>query len=357
MPYTLGQLKASTAGQAVGINPCDANFIAYCNEAQARLAVMGRWWGTWGKIRICVIDQCITWPDQVMTVEGVSLCGLPIFIRNPWWEFQETIRNPGVCCPSSGMCRANEMKDRGTVVQYADITAPARYRIYVPSIDDVGKTVIIQGNDQNNVPIRTKVGGVWIQGEQLTLAQPFVQSAFIYGPPGLLAVQKPITTNRLDVTSVDSATGQETNAATWLAYEQNPQYRRTFLQWMPKLCNNLPVPLNCSGDSTCRDCGDGCAPPVPNCTNITADALVRYAFTPALVDSDWLFLNMLAVRHGMKAMDREDKNQYDQANVEWELAKRVLRNELEAYDPPSRATVNVETFGTAHPSRIFAGFI
>ena len=70
---------------------------------------------------------------------------------------------------------------------------------------------------------------------------------------------------------------------------------------------------------------------------------MRLEFIPAIVDSDWLFIgNLQAIKHMMKAIQKEDRNQYQEAEREIQLALRSLRNELEAYSPNERSVINVQ---------------
>jgi len=85
---------------------------------------------------------------------------------------------------------------------------------------------------------------------------------------------------------------------------------------------------------------------------------VRLEFIPAVVDSDWLFIgNLQAIKHMMKAIQKEDRNQYTEAEREIQLALRALRNELEAYSPNERSVINVQPWGSAKIEYRFGGFI
>ena len=102
MRKTLAQAKNSTIAQAVGLATCDERFVQLLNEAQARLADMGKWWGTYKKLRICVTAGCITWPREVKTIEAMNLCGYNIPIQNQWYEFQTDERAPRTGCGREG---------------------------------------------------------------------------------------------------------------------------------------------------------------------------------------------------------------------------------------------------------------
>lgn len=348
MKKSLAQAKASTIPQAVGLAACDPRFLTLLNEAQARLADMGKWWGTYKKLRICVTAGCITWPREVKTVEAMNVCGVGIPIQNGWYEFQQDVPAPGIGCES---CEQRQLLDRGTVTQYRDFTGLSKVRVYLSQASDANKRVLLQGVDANGDAIRTldAVTGEYVWGEYVTLAAPFVESSSSFAVPVLTGAQKPVTNGRLTVTGVNVATGAETEVAVWEPAEESPCYRRTYL---------VNRPTGCSDGNSCADEGDGCVPAATDCTGNMMEAIVRMEFLPALVDSDWLFIgNLQALKHMMRAIQKEDRNEYTEAEREVQLALRALRNELEAYSPKERTVVNVLSYGTATPQKIFSGFI
>lgn len=348
MRTTLAQAKASSSGIARSINiaACDARFTEYVNNAQQRLSEMGKWWGTYRRLYVCLTGACITWPREVANVEGFTVCNEGIDLLNEWYEFGEGVSAPSA---SSVQCGAPSLMERANACQFTDIATSAKIRIYPTVAADAGVKVILQGLDPNANPIRTVVSGAYIDGEQLTLASPFATSTFEFKAPGLLGVQKPVTKGRLNVFSVDTVTGVETKIAIWEAGEVNPSYRRSYMPNMPTGCTR----------PACGCADNGCAPtPLPSCSGQLGEAIVRLEFIPAVVDTDWLFIsNIHAVAAGCRALLHEEREQDQRAEVEWARAKRILRNELEKYSPNSLTRVNARPHGTADPRRIFAGFI
>lgn len=349
MRSNLAEAKASRIPQAVGIAACDPRFVQLLNDAQARLSEMGKWWGTYRKIRVCVTAGCVTWPREVKTIEAMNVCGRGISIRNDWYEFQEDVQAPSTSCDS---CEEEQLLSRGMVSQYRDFTGLSKVRLYATVAADAGKRILVQGFDANGNVIRTldSVTGDWVDGEYLTLVAPagFVESTNSFAAPYLTGVQKPLTLGRITATGVNVTDSVETQIAVWSPSEMFPQYRRTFLVNMPNVACHT---------NECEDQGDGCAPANASCGNLVIEAIVRLDFVPAVVDADWLFIgNLEALRHMMRAIQLEDKELYVQAEREIQLSLRALRNELEAYSPSERTVVNVQPFGTAKPRQIFAGF-
>jgi hypothetical protein len=362
MRKTLAQAKNSTIPQAIGLATCDDRFLQLLNEAQERLAEMGKWWGTYKKLRICVTAGCITWPREVKTVEAMNVCGDNIPIQNQWYEFQTDERAPRTGCGREG-CEQDQLLDRGIVYQYRDFTGASKIRIYPDLTADAGKRVLLQGLDVNGNPIRTldAVTGEYVWGEYVTLPNPavtaYVETVSVFKQPGLTGAQKPLTQGSLTIVAVNQSTGVQTQIAIWAPSEQNPEYRRTYLINMPQVCGGTSG-CNATAENDCIDHGDGCVPPDEACTNTVIEAIVRLEFIPAVVDSDWLFIgNLQAVKHMMKAIQKEDRNQYPEAEREIQLALRALRNELEAYSPNERSVINVQPFGSAKIEYRFGGFI
>jgi len=362
MRKTLAQAKNSTIPQAVGLATCDERFLQLLNEAQARLADMGKWWGTYKKLRLCVVAGCITWPREVKTIEAMNLCGYNIPVQNQWYEFQTDTRAPRTGCGREG-CEQDQLLDRGMVTQYRDSVGNCYMRIHPQLAADAGKRVLLQGLDPNGDPIRTldTVTGEYVWGEYVTLPNPlvtaYVQTQNQFKQPGLTGAQKPLTQGSLTIIANNAVSGLLTQVAVWGPSEQNPEYRRTYLINMPEVCGGTQG-CNSSNDNCCIDHGDGCVPADEACTNTVVEAIVRLDFIPAIVDSDWLFIgNLQAIKHMMKAIQKEDRNQYTEAEREIQLALRSLRNELEAYSPNERSVINVQPYGSAKIEYRFGGFI
>lgn len=343
MRITLANVKASTIPGALGIAPCDPRFTRYLNESQARLATDGKWWGTYKRLRVCVSDGCVTWPEEVLVVEAITLGGVGLPIRNGWFEFMEDVRAPQTC--AEDQCAERQLLDRGTVYQFRNFTGLSKVRLYPASATDVGKRVLIQGLDANGNEIRTNdpTAG-WVSGEYLTLAMPFVESTNAFKSPGLTGVQKPVTNNRIVMTGVNTVTAVETQVAYWSPGVTVPEYRRTFL----------------TGRVSCAstDVAQGCEEAITDCATPIVNAIVRLKCIDAVADSDWMFIsNLRALKEAMRCIQKEDANQPQEAEVHYQNALRALRNELEQYSPKERMAVNVLPFGTAKPQRIFGGFI
>lgn len=386
---TLLDAKNSTIPNAIGINPCDPQFVSYINEAQERLAQAGKWWGSYQRMQVCATAGCIVWPREVMTVEGINVCNFSIPLRNGFYEFQENVR-----APSSRDCNAQRILiDRGVTPLFRNILVASNIRLYPTDTSDEGKSIILQGFDSNGIPIRTNRGTVeapdWIDGEEVVLTSPFAVSSNQFMPGGLRAVQKEATNNRVLVFGWDGTT--ESPLATWQPSETAPSYRLTYMTRFPdsretstsdccaeSAClNDAQIP-NVTGEVTTNivigtdegvaigtDEGVliGVGTSVSETTTFTCSgpsivAMVRRQFIPALVDTDWLYIsNIPALKFAVMSIRREEANEAAQAERFWGMAIRTLRNEIDAYVPPQKTIINVETQGTAPFSRVYGGFI
>ncbi len=215
----------STIARAIGVCVDDARVYDYINQACRRLLHKGLWAGSYGKFSVCTVDGCITWPRGIETIEAVADCCGTGSVRNMWYEFQET--GPGLlgqCNP----CLGNQLVDRGTVVSYRDMSGGnnSYIRAYPGDASDVGKTMILQGYDQNGQWIRTQDGAQWIDGEKVTLALPYIQTTKKF--TALTGVIREATNTATRLYEFNQTVFAEIDLAVYDPDETLPQYRRSF---------------------------------------------------------------------------------------------------------------------------------
>lgn len=342
MRKTLGQAKSSTIMQSIGISTCNPKFVALLNETQQELADAGKWWGTYQRMYVCVTGGCITWPRHVAAIEGFRMCGSGVKVLNEWYDFAEEVYSPGCCTTDTGWCSPQQLVARPNSPLVREFSLESTIRIYPASESDVGKRVLLQGIDANGNKIRSLDGSVYVDGVYLTLASPFAETTQTFNGPSLTGVQKPVTNDRLAVFSVDSE-GNELSIATWEPSEENPDYRRSWINGRPQ-------------DGFCCAASNGCST-IPNCTGSVAEAIVRLEFFPALVDTDWLFIgNIPALKEGMRSVQKRDRDR-EGADTHRGRAIELLRNEVEKYAPKSQVRVNFKPNGTASNRRVLAGMM
>lgn len=182
---TLADAKNSRIPAAMGICADEPKFLAILNEAQQRLLTKGKWWGTFGKFRICSSNGCITLPVQISTIEKAAICGSPIRVHDQWFEFLEnglglrsgmdTSSTSGTCCGTglnSWGCGVGEVLYRGRFCTFKDIIGTGKKLNFICDlVSDVGKEVLALGYDDNGNWIRTTQSGSIQDGEVIALAQ------------------------------------------------------------------------------------------------------------------------------------------------------------------------------------------
>ncbi|MFZ1539540.1 MAG: hypothetical protein WAT23_19445 [Chromatiaceae bacterium] len=344
MRYTVKQAKAISSGitSATGIIGCSPQFLERLSQAEVLLSQMGKWWGTYRRLWVCSSSDCVVWPRGVAVPLGLSVGGSGVRIHNEWYEFGDEVK-----APSTDDTDPTIAYDRPSVCHNTASPYPTwKLRLYPSVASDAGAKVIAQGYDDNGLVIRSQASdSAFIIGEELVLAAPFVDSTFTFAGSWLTGVQKPITNGRVLAYAVSPA-GDETQIGTWEASEENPSYRRSFIPGInSRTCTSTPCATT------------GCDP-APTCTGRVFDAIVRMEPVPLLHDSDWLFLgNLGAYSAAIKSIIARDNGQYQAAEIELETAKRLLRNELETYDPAARTVVRSHPHGTAKLNRVLGGFI
>lgn len=337
--------------QRLKLVPCSTEFITLLNRAQEELAMEGRWWGTYQRLRILGNKSCIVWPADVAVVERLQICRDTVMVRNSWYEFEAYEKAPALRNNDwYNNEAASQLLDRGLATTYGEWDGVLnQLRFYPTNSSDVGKRILVQGVDQNGVQVRTQdsVSGDWIDGEYVTLAYPYATTANIFQYP-LAGLQKPITDGWVSVTTYNTITGSESQVANYHPYEQNPAYRRTYLT---QSCCRLLQPLPVKNSDGCNS--DNCWP-----WQIYT-ALVSKSFSPAYIDTDWLFISMLgALESMMRSIQLADE--YDQAGANFyrSEATRKLRNYTERMEGgKERTAVNIQPLGSAHNSRVLDGMM
>lgn len=234
MRLTVSQV-APLVAQVTGVCDTSTKVYSYINQACRRLLQSGLWAGCYGRFTIVPDSGCITWPRGIETIESISTCCNIGTVRNQWFEFQEASYGMLDSDPSGV---GNQLADRGTVCSYKDMSGGTNsyIRVYAGDLSDVGRTIILQGYDQNGTWIRTLVNSVWIDGELLTQTANYVQSTKKF--TSLTGVQRHSTNTITRLYEYNATTLLEIDLAVYDPDEILPQYRRSFLtNW----CSDTPA--------------------------------------------------------------------------------------------------------------------
>ncbi len=178
-------LKDSYIPRTLALCPTADTFRDYSNEAVETLMTRGNWLGTVQKIAVCVYNGCVTWPREVGTILAMNFCNGTVPVWNNWFSFmpltKDVFNQPGGF-GFQNACFRGMLNTEHT--GYSPVFNPIKcgknvyIRAYPSVLQDVGKTVTIFGTDENGQTIRSKVDGEWVEGITLTLATPFVSTAF-----------------------------------------------------------------------------------------------------------------------------------------------------------------------------------
>lgn len=280
----------------------------YLNEAVIRLLPRGQWRGTVPRYQVCPTSNCITWPRHVESIIGFAICSQPITIRSHWYEFLGY--GPGNMRVSD-YCPGNQLMDRGLAVAFDDICGEdKKIRVYLDNPSDAGKTILLQGYDENRNWVLTDDGNV--NGELITLPSPpntWVDTDTVWMPGGLVGVQKQLTKGVVRLFELDTVTALQRPLAIYEPDELVPEYRRSVV---PGLADSGPC---CGSD--------------PACTQPSVTVLAKLKFIPVRAETDYLMIGNIAALKDMcqSIKAREDHNQKDALLLE-ASAIQVLEQEL-----------------------------
>lgn len=126
-------------------------------DAIELLSIKGEFDPLLGYVDICVIDQCITLPREVEQVLAINLDGRPMLGKNPFHTFH--LNGPG-----DFLNDRFSWTDVGQFPTYRDLPCPGKLIAFLDSPEDSGKELRVFGFDDQNRPLRTKVGETWEDG-------------------------------------------------------------------------------------------------------------------------------------------------------------------------------------------------
>jgi hypothetical protein len=228
--------------------------------------------------------------------------------------------------------------ERNNVVTFSELSNPPKIlRVYATENSDVqaAKRVLFQGTDTSDNVIYTQDVLNEVQGEFVTLDNPFIDSTYQYNT--LTGIQKDITSGQVQIFQVDPTTGVESLMLTMEPTEQVAGYRRYYI-------NNLPA-------DCCR------ATNTPALLQVTA--IAKLELIPVMVDTDYLlFHNLEAIIEEAQSVrySEIDKSEAKQMAQEKHLqAVRLLQGELVHYLGKDRPAVSFAPFGSARLERAGIG--
>lgn len=298
----------------------------------------GKWWGTYASFRMCVTNGCVTLPRQIACVESAAICGVPLTVRDQWFEYLES--GAGLIDGQCGLWGERglwgEASMRGRSPTFSDIKQPGSQIKFVCDVAaDVGQVVIVTGWDANGNTVRTMQGGVWANGEAITLAQ----GAGTVSTTVFARIQDILFPQVMDGQSwlyehsgsVDRLIGQ---------YEYNntrpsfARYQFPSLTPNPAACGIPPCPGPCNTNSQVQpQLTISCDYPA----NFRVDIMGKLEHIPVALDNDYLILGnsnaMLVMMQGIqKSIEEPNAIVKDQIlAVAQKAAEILLDQELNHY--------------------------
>lgn len=250
-------------------------------------------------------SACITWPRQIESVVGFRICNSPGIIRSHWYEFMG--EGPGGI-PAESWCLGNTLADRGMAVAFDDICGEdKKIRVYCDLPTDVGKTILLQGLDDNRNWVLTSNGDV--NGELVTLAMPWVDTTTVWAPGGLVGVQKQLTKGPVRLFELSTVTALQRPLAIYEPDEKLPEYRRSLVPGL-------------------ADAGPCCNAP-EGCTQATVTVLAKLKFIPVRAETDYLLIgNTAALKDMCQAIKKREDNLIAESLAYEASAVQVLEQEL-----------------------------
>lgn len=322
MKLTVSQVKASRIPAALNVCPTDARLLPWVNESIERLLRKALYIGTYGRFRICATDGCITLPPQIASIERVAICGVPVPLHDMWFEFLSNGLGPrnascstsGGCGCGTGACGVAEANLRGWFPTFADIRGTAKkLRLIADVSADVGKRVLCLGYDENNNWIRTNPGGVWQDGETVTLAQSPGTDTTKFFDGGVTGIQfLDAREGQVWLYERDTVASTSRMIGSYQYFETNPSYARYL----------FPSVFAQPSDS--------------GCTTTQVEIVGRLEYFPVAKDTDVLLIgNIPALKNmavAVKTYEEAVNNADLQRAAAFEaMAMKELDNEIEFY--------------------------
>lgn len=293
--------------KAAGMCEDDPRLLEVLNRAVQRLLPKGKWVGTTIRYRICTSSNCITWPRQIETIEAMAIEGRPHRVRNDWFEFLES----GQGILDNQTTNGLQLVDRGEAVAFDDITANSwgYIRIYTDLPEDSGKTIILQGYDENANWIRTLDDGAYIDGLKVAIqTDPGTITTTTQKFSRLTGVIKDVTNGNVRLYEYDGSA----NVRALAIYEPDetlPSYRRSYV---PGLRN-----VNQGSDT---------------CARASVEVVAKLRFIPVSKENDFLLIgNIQALESETKAIRAFDNELNDKAYAFEARAVQYLEQELQAF--------------------------
>jgi len=311
---TLGVVREPVA-RIMNVCSTDSDIPKRANEAERRLMAKGKWLNTTTRYRICTTAEgCLAWPRFIETIEAWWTCSTPGNLRNGWYE--ASLQGPGLLNGDASYW--NTLVDRGTLPTYDTITGiTSKVAVRADVAEAAGSRLLLRGYNQLGEWIRTLDGGIWIDGEYVTItnvATQYTTNLFA----SIVNVVKPVTNGPVRGWQFDVPTG--TVVRQLFYYEPTetlPIYRASLI---PGLANRS----GSCGTGSCSTCGT-------TSTQVTVIAKLRHI--DVIDDNDFFVLgNLAAIKLMVMSILKEERNLFDESVAYEARALGELQSELSSFE-------------------------
>ena len=226
------------------------------------------------------------------------------------------------------------------VTQIEMSPTPQILSVYITNPSDVGKRILLQGQDNTGATIYTLDVLNQVTGVFVPFAFPFATAPMQFSR--ITGIQKDVTAGPVQIFQVDPITGVQVLLLTMEPTEQTAWYRRYMLE---------PLPFNC--------CHQPAIPPQVNQVRCTAIAMLEHV--DVAVDTDYLLIQekMALIREAQaNRMAKIDSAQAQAQAREYHLqAVRLLIGQTSRYVGIETPAIQFRPFGYASLARAGVGRI
>jgi len=204
----------------LGFNREDKLFL-WLTDAVELLAQKGEIDPLVGYVDLCVDNGCITLPREIETVIALNIGGHPALGHDQLFSFH--LNGPG-----DFKNRADyTWDDSGLHPVYRDLRCPSKLVSFLDNTEDDGCTLRVFGYDEQNRPLRTKVGTEWQDGYLVpTIYGYALPEAGAPTVARITGIVKSVTSGNVRLSSFDNATSTGTLLGVFEPDETVPRYRR-----------------------------------------------------------------------------------------------------------------------------------
>jgi len=313
-------LRGNRIPETLNVGADDLRIPQWATGFQERAFAMGRWWGSFQLARFCINAGCIVLPREVATIEAVNLDNRRVMLSNMWGQFLRPHCDVGCSTGNNSVplgmtlnngcgcgcgCYPQTIEDRGNVVSMSTtVGTTQKIRTYCNAADN-GKKITFQGYDSNGNWVRLpNADAEVIDGEEVVLSYPFVDTDTVWAAGAPTGVIKDTTLYNVLVYSYDTVSAEEVNLANYQPDETEPTYRM------------VSIPGFNGADCGCSTTGTR-----------TLLAIVSLQSLPLVADNDWLlFQNLAAYKMGMLAEKYFEAGDIAQGDAYFYGVDRAPRN-------------------------------